>query len=126
MGQCKDLTDLQRSGRPRATATEDDQQINQITEQETFATSHDMKEDLAMRGVEVTQRTIRRRLNEAGEKFSLPMKKPLLSEQHRLNRLNWAHNHRSTNWNKIIFSDETTVILNRVKGRAWNFPGIKN
>ena len=73
--QCKDLTDLQRSGRPRATTTEDDQQINQIAEQETFATSHDIKEDLAMRGVEVTQRTIRCRLNEAGAKFSLRYEK---------------------------------------------------
>ena len=80
--QCKDLIDLRRSGRPCATTTEDDQQINQIAEQETFATSHDIKEDLAMRGVEVTQRTIRRRLNEAGAKFSLPMKKQLLSAQH--------------------------------------------
>ena len=55
-------------------STEDDQQIIQIAEQETFATRHDMKEDLDMRGVEVTERTIRRRLNEAGAKFSLPMK----------------------------------------------------
>ena len=70
---------------------------------------------------------IRRRLNEVGAKFSKPMSKPMLTEKHRINRLKWAHQNVDvdTNWDEVIFSDETTVFLNRVKGCVWNLPGRK-
>ena len=55
------------------------------------------------------------------------MSKPMLTEKHRINRLKWAHQNVGvdTNWDEVIFSDETTVFLNRVKGRSWNLPGRK-
>lgn len=121
----KDLSDLERSGRPRVTSADDDQQIIQLANKETFTTSHDIKKNLEAKGIEVSESTIIRRLHEASAKFNLPISKPLLTEQHRLNRLKWAHDHQETNWNQVIFSDETTVFLNRVKGRVWNVRGKK-
>ncbi|CAF4232706.1 unnamed protein product [Rotaria magnacalcarata] len=53
------------------------------------------------------------------------MSKPLLTEHHRQNRLRWAQHHKATDWNQMIFSDETTVRLNSAKGLVWNFPGNK-
>ena len=53
------------------------------------------------------------------------MSKPLLSDDHRKNRLKWAKDHLYTDWDLVIFSDETTVYLNQVKGRVWNPPGNK-
>ena len=51
----------------------------------------------------------------------------MLTDKHRLNSIKWAHKNLNTNWDQVIFSDETTVFLNRVKvkGRVWNFPGRK-
>ncbi|CAF3372163.1 unnamed protein product [Rotaria socialis] len=67
--------------------------------------------------------TIRRRLKEYGAKFSLPISKPLLTEKHRQKRLEWAHAAGDIDWNRIIFSDETTVRLNQLKRCVWNLPG---
>src|ERR1700733_5912993 len=88
---------------------------------------YDINEDLEREDFKINERTIRRRLNEAGAKFrfSKPMLKPMLTDKHRLNRIKWAHKNINTNWDQVIFSDETTVFLNRVKGRFWNFPGRK-
>jgi transposase len=123
--ESKDLTDLPRSGRPRATAPKQDKSIVSLANKETFATTRDIKNRLKRKGVDISQETIRRRLNEAGEKFGPPMSKPLLSENHRKVRLQWAQDHLATDWDQVIFSDEATVYLNQVKGRVWNPPGNK-
>ena len=66
---------------------------------------------------------MQRRLNEAGAKYNRPMLKPLLTERHRENRLQWAQDYENTNWDRVIFSDETTVRMNSVKGMVWNLSG---
>ena len=75
--------------------------------------------------VEISERIVRRRLKEAGVKYNRLIAKPLLTERHRENRLKWAQEHQATNWDQVIFSDETTVRLNSVKGLVWNLPGKK-
>ena len=75
--------------------------------------------------LKLAKTSIRRRLNEVGAKFSKPMSKPMLTEKHRINRLKWEHQNVDRNWDEVIFSDETTLFLNRVKGRVWNLPGRK-
>ena len=49
----------------------------------------------------------------------------MLIEVHRKNRLKWAQDNKATNWEQVIFSDETTIRLNTVKGLVWNMPGKK-
>jgi transposase len=121
----KDLTDLPLCGRPRATTPKQDKTIVSLANRETFATSRDIQNRLKRKRVDISPRTIQRRFNEAGAKFSPLMFKPLLTEDHRKNRLKWAKDHLSTDWNQVIFSDETTVYLNKAKGRVWNLPGKK-
>ena len=69
--------------------------------------SKDIKEDLERKDVVVSESesTIRRRLNEVGAKFSLPMSKPMLTEKHCLNRLKWAsvNGNGDTDWDQVIF-----------------------
>ena len=62
-------------------------------------------------------------MKEYGAKFSLPISKPLLTEKRRQKRLDWAHAAGDMDWNRIIFSDETTVRLNQLKRCVWNLPG---
>ena len=85
--QSKDLTDAPRSGRSRVTTPKQDQQVVALAEQQTFVTCQDITNQLNKKGVEISQRTVRRRLNEAGTKYNQPLSKPLLIENHREKRL---------------------------------------
>ena len=123
--ETKDLTDYPRSGRPRETTPKQDKKILSLANKELFATSGDIEDSLKKKGPKISQRTIRRRLRESRAKYSLPMSKPLLSEDHRKYRLKWAKRYRFTNWDRVIFSDEMTVYLNRSRRRVWNLPGKK-
>lgn len=123
--QSNDLTDAKRSGRPRTTTSKQDTRIVSLAEQQTFATSRDLTDQMTKKGVKISERTVRRRLTEAGAKYNRPLSKPLLTEGHRKKRLNWARNHGTMDWDHVIFSDETTIRLNSVKGCLWNLPGRK-
>ena len=57
----------------------------------------------------------KRRLNEAGVKYNRSLSKPLLTEVHGKNRLKRTQDNKATNWEQVIFSDETTIRLNTVK-----------
>jgi hypothetical protein len=62
---------------------------------------------LKRQNVQNSQEKIRRRLKEAGAKFNPPISKPLLTEKHRYDRLQWAQATRDMDWNRVIFSDES-------------------
>ena len=123
--QSKDLTDSNRSGRPRATTQKQDQRIISLAKEKTFIIAQDISNKLNRQGVVVSGRTMRRRLNERGARYNRPMSKPLLTKRHRKNRLRRAQHHIAIDWNQVIFSDETTIRLNSVKGLVWNFPEKK-
>ena len=88
--ESKDLSDRKRIGRPRATTEKVDQRIGDLATQENIVTTRDIQLVLKRAKVEISQETIRRRLKEQGAKFSPPISKPLLTEKHRLKRLQWA------------------------------------
>ncbi|CAF1511622.1 unnamed protein product [Rotaria magnacalcarata] len=67
----------------------------------------------------VSERTVRRRLHEAGLQYSLPLSKPFLTSKHRQDRLQWATQVQNLDWNKIIATDETTFRLNTVRRMCW-------
>ena len=69
------------------------------------------------------QETIRWRLKEAGAKFSLPISKPFLTENHRYDRLRWPQVTCDIDWNQVTFSDETTPHLNSLKRHIWYVSG---
>ena len=71
----------------------------------------------------INERMVRRRLNEVAAKYNRPLSKSLLIENHRMNCLKWAQDHKATDWNQVILSDETIIHLNLGKGLLWNFSG---
>ncbi|CAF4696373.1 unnamed protein product, partial [Rotaria sp. Silwood2] len=75
-------------------------------------------------GVNLSLRTVQHRLVEAEFKYSRPLSKPLLSQQHQHNRLTWAQPMTSYDWNKIILIDETTIRLNSIRKYFWPRPGF--
>ena len=65
--------------------------------------------------INISQETIRLRLKEVGAKFSLPISKPLLTENDRYDRLRWTQATCDIDWNQVIFFDEATLRLNPLK-----------
>ena len=109
----------------RRTTHKQDEQVVSLAEQQTFVTARDIANKLTNTGTTVNRRTIQRHLNETGVKYNRPLSKPLIIEVHRKNRLKSAQDNKATNWEQMIFSDETTIRLNTVKGLVSNLTGKK-
>ena len=99
-------------GRKKKTSTREDRKIVQACLKDRRKSAKDIskevKEDI---GLELSSRTIRRRLLDAGLKSCRAKKKPLLSMKARQKRLQWALEHRNFSWNNVVFSDESRFCL---------------
>lgn len=98
------------SGRPRITSKRDDTSIGRCAKIHPSYSSMEIK---VHTGTAASCRTIRRRLL---KEFQLPArrpaKKPLLNDKQRKKRINFCKkysNWTSTDWHKVLFSDETTI-----------------
>ncbi|CAF1553516.1 unnamed protein product, partial [Rotaria sordida] len=96
--------------------------LNEIEENED-ATSVSIARGLKRKKVEISSRTVRRRLKAAGYRFSAPLSKPLLTTLHKQRRLRRARLMQHQNCNTIVFSDECTIRLGPVKRRYWQRKG---
>src|SRR5579871_6832575 len=76
-------------------------------------------------GTTLSKATIRRRLNKQSLYKLQSLKKPLLLDSHRDNRLEWAKKNKKTDWSKIIFTDETTISQFSKPKKVWRYKGKK-
>lgn len=75
----------------------------------------------------VSTRTIQRLLLDLNFKYILPKTVPFLSNDHKQVRLNWCKNHRYTNFENWIFTDESSFQLYRNTVKLWTkFDHVKN
>ena len=114
-----------RSGRPRQTSNIQDQSMIERVSEEPEMTSELISTRMKRKGVQVSSRTVRRRFNEFGFSYSAPLLKPLLTETHQLKRFEWSRKYMQFDWNKVIFSDETTVHMDRPPSRVWQRRGAR-
>ena len=70
-----------------------------------------LKRKIAIKGTKISTETIRQRLNECGIISKKPRFKPLISEKHKLNRVEWAKKYLNMDWNLVDFTDETSIWL---------------
>jgi transposase len=117
----KDLSDQKKSGPRRRTTAKQDKQITKMAKMENSITSIQIQRNMEKRGVNISARTIRRRLREAGGKYTNAITKPLLTENHRKKRLQWAKRYQNFDWNQVIFTDESTFQLFPSKKKVWQF-----
>jgi transposase len=122
-GENKDLSDKPKSGRQRITTRRQDKQIVELAEKKDDITASEIQWEMKKRDVDVSVRTIQRRLGESGGRYFGKLSKPLIGEKHREKRLQWAKKHKNFNWDNVIFSDESTFHLNQRLKKAWQFPG---
>ena len=81
--ETKDLSDSSRLGPLRSTTADEDQLMVDLTTEKMDTASETVKQELEKRKVFISNRTIRRRLHEAGLQYMRPLSKPFLNEQHR-------------------------------------------
>lgn len=116
-----DLSDQEKLGRRRSTTEKQDERMVKMAKTEHSVTSAQIKQKMEAKNVYVSERTVRRRLREAGGKYLAEITKPLLSENHRIKRLMWAKKHQNFDWERVIFTDESTIQLFRAKKKVWQF-----
>jgi len=116
-----DLSTSERPGQPHVTTAKQDKRIVGMAEKEHNITATEIKKKLEERSVEISVDTVKRHLREAGGKYSNEILKPLLTDDHQRKRLKWAKKHRNFDWNKVIFTDESTFQLYSSKKKVWQF-----
>ena len=112
-------------GRSRATTAKQDEQIVKLAEKEHNITAAEIKKKFEKRNVEISVDTVKWQLHEAGGKHTNEILKPLLTDNHRAKRLQWAKDHQNFEWNRVIFTDESTFQLYSSKKKVWQFPRSK-
>jgi transposase len=120
-----DIQDEERRGRKRKTSEREDLDITTIAKKNRTKTLAEISTSMDKQGTTISRATVRRRLNEQGLFKLQPLKKPLLSDTHRDNRLKWAKKNKKTDWSKIIFTDETTISQFSKPKKVWRYKGEK-
>ena len=101
---------LLHPGRPRKTSATADRWLIRTALTETKLPFKELK---SIANIPVSERTIRRRLKEAGIRKWRALNRPLLTEEHAKKRLKWAKDVRhwttEVEWPKVIWSDESAI-----------------
>ncbi len=109
--ETRSLEDSERSGRPRCTTDEADQQIGLLSDQKTTSTPRDIQRELRL---PVSLDTIDRRLTEIGLFGRVQEAEYDLSEFDLQRRLAFANEYKDRSedwWADVMFSDETSFPL---------------
>ena len=118
-----DIQDEEGRGRKRKTSEREDLDIITMAKKYRTSSSAEISISMSRQKIDISSRTVRRRLNEEGLYKLKPLAKPLLSDTHRDNRLKWAKANKKTNWSKIIFTDETTISQFNKPKKVWRQRG---
>ncbi|XP_060554469.1 uncharacterized protein LOC132715480 [Ruditapes philippinarum] len=116
------VKDLPKSGRPRITTRRQDVNIRVGHLRNRFeAASSTARRTIGTHGRSIHANTVRNRLKEVGLRCRRPLKASRLTARHKRDRLRWARVHIRMNrrfWSRVLFSDETKIVLSRADGRA--------
>jgi transposase len=113
--QGKPLTDSPRSGRPRKTSQHTDRILTRRVRKEPFLTLQEVRGTIS-----VSKSTVSRRLAQQGFKSFVAAAKPLLSNQNKKVRRNWARRWQGFCFDDVVFTDEKRFsILPDGKVRVW-------
>lgn len=115
-----DVQDLEGRGRNRKTLDKIDKKILKLFENDTTMSLSRACAILERKNIHLSIATISRRLHEAGFSQKVPLSKPLLSPDHVEQRLEWCSQMAEIDWNKVIFSDESSFVLKGLKKKYWS------
>lgn len=109
------ISPRKKNGRPRKTSTREDRVIRKIALKDRFQTAASIARKVGTsHDIEVSRKTVSRRLNEIGLFARSPVKKPLISNKNKKLRLSFAQTHvlwTEEQWQNVFFSDESKFNL---------------
>jgi len=109
-----------QTGRIRKTTPRQDRWLKTIVVRSPRASSARIAESARNRGIEISSRTVRRRLaNEFNLVARRPAKKPLMTEKQRLARIKFCNEMKRKPGDRVMFSDEST--FSQVRGTGSNY-----
>ena len=115
----KNVDRKEGAGRKKITSIDDDNIVNLIKENDDL-TIKEIKNILEEENnIMISSSTVRRRLLDNNFSYRFPIKKPLLTENHKKKRLEWAKQNIKRNWNKVIFSDECAFKISGFNKKKW-------
>ena len=114
--------DLPRSGPPSVTTQRQDRHIHRLHNRDPFLTGNETaRQTIGVNNRPISGDTVRRRLRINNLSCRRPARRPVLTQQHRHNRLQWTTFHRNwryQQWKHVIFTDETRVCISHADGRV--------
>jgi len=104
-----------RSGRPRKLSPNQRRHLGQLVTSNKYSTSTKLANILNKHhpDLNVSSRTVLNELHNLQYRCTVPKSVPLLTDRHKECRLAFAAKYRRQNWNKVIFSDETSIQMFR-------------
>lgn len=124
-----DFTTLPRSGRPKSTSDRANRQIIRLIQSDPFISYSSLQNKL---NLSICRRTLYTIIQSSGYGKWQSQNRPKLTEEAALKRYQWALKYRaytSTDWAKIVWSDECSIELGSGKRAKWcfrlNFHGEK-
>ncbi len=124
MSMVGSMTNVPASGRPRGSTRRDDRLLKMECLKARFAPARVHAKTLELRtGTTLSERTVRRRLQEFGLMARVAKRAPLLTKTHKTARLVWARQHRHwtvEDWQRVFFTDESKfTVYGNCKRRAY-------
>ena len=114
------IENLPHPGRPRKTSTTTDRYVVRTAETQTRVPFKELRN---ITNVDVSIRTLRRRLREKGIRKWRAVNRPLLTKRHAKLRYKWAKLHRhwtSSDFERVIWSDEC-IVEKQNRSTVWVF-----
>ena len=115
------IENLPRPGRPRKTSNITNRWLVRNAESDTRVPFQELRNIL---NINISKRTLQRRLHEAGIRKWRAVKRALLTQNDAKKRRKWAREHRhwtADDWRRVIWSDESRVKRNSDSSVVWVF-----
>jgi len=107
------------NGRPKKITASASRVLCQYVRHDNSLSTRTLSRKLENIGVEASYRTVGRHLSSVGYIKRLPKATPMLTEAHKIRRVEWAQQHINNRWNKTLFTDETAFQLFRNTVERW-------
>jgi hypothetical protein len=124
------VEEKQRTGRPTVCTSVSENAVRELISRDRYGrekTLDMLASDLQAAGIQISAASVGRLLKSAGFRKTKPTRKPGLTAAMERARLAWAKSYESwsiDDWKKVIFSDETSVVVGHRRGgyRIWRRP----
>ena len=87
---------------------------------------HTLRNDIEDLNLPVCRQTLSKELKRQGYIYVNKPLKPRISPTHMAARVNFARNHRRTNWREYLFGDEVSIEFSKNIERRYGRKGVKN